>query len=162
MASRTEGDNPAVQRLRLSEWARRQGISRLTAYRMLQAGTLPVPAERTPTGRWFVVVNTESRAAVYARGDSEADADEINEQIASVVGWASSRNLPIYTVIREIADPEQGPLPLLARLLDDQRYTQVLVATPEVVGRRAFELLNAALRRHGRSMVAIDRTASAG
>ena len=150
------GDAGGVQRIRLSEWARRQGISRLTAYRMLQAGTLPVPAERTPTGRWFVLVATESRVAVYARASDEPDDPHkpLDSQISSLVRWASYRNMPIYTVIREVGDPEREPLPLLAKLLGDGNITQILIETPEVVGTASFALLNAALAPHGRAIVA--------
>lgn len=143
-----------VRRIRLSEWARRQGISRLTAYRMLQAGTLPVPSDRTPTGRWFVLVAEESRVAVYARAcQGPDDAEQLNLQIAALTRWASYRNMPVYTVMREIADAT-GPLPMLNRLLSDKFITQILVESPVVVGPQSYELLNAALAPHGRSIVA--------
>ena len=38
----------------LLEWARRNKISRSTAYRRFRDGTLPVPTRRTPTGRIVV------------------------------------------------------------------------------------------------------------
>ncbi len=122
---------------------------------MLQAGTLPVPAERTPTGRWFVLVTDESRVAVYARsGDEPDDPQSLDSQISSLVRWASYRNMPIYTVIREIGDPERDSLPMLAKLLGDRRITQILIETPKIVGTASFALLNAALAPHGRAIVA--------
>ncbi|MGC8720268.1 MAG: IS607 family transposase, partial [Thermodesulforhabdaceae bacterium] len=36
--------------MKLSEWAKRKGISYMTAWRMWKTGKLPVPAEQLPTG----------------------------------------------------------------------------------------------------------------
>jgi hypothetical protein len=43
----------------LLEWARRNGISRATAYRRHNDGTLPVATRRTPTGRIVVDIPPE-------------------------------------------------------------------------------------------------------
>jgi hypothetical protein len=38
-----------ISAMKLSEWARRQGISYLTAYGWFRAGKLPVPARQLPS-----------------------------------------------------------------------------------------------------------------
>jgi putative resolvase len=40
--------------MKLSDWARQQGISYITAWRWFQAGKLPVPARQLPTGTILV------------------------------------------------------------------------------------------------------------
>jgi putative resolvase len=40
--------------MRLSDWARKQGISYLTPWRWFRAGKLPVPARQLPTGTIMV------------------------------------------------------------------------------------------------------------
>ena len=145
-------------RLRLSEWARREGISRITAYRMLRRGILPVPAERSPTGRWYVQVpgSRFGRSVIYARacgGRSQADA--LNDQIALLSEWAANHNRTIFTVVKEIANPLTDPLPRLARLLADIELTEIIIHNPDVVGIGRYQLLVAALASQQRALTAV-------
>ena len=45
-----------IRSMKLSEWARQQGISYLTAWRWFRAGKLPVPARQLPSGAILVDV----------------------------------------------------------------------------------------------------------
>ena len=58
--------------MKLSQWAKEKGISYQTAYRMFQAGTLPVKSEQLPTGTILVfsedVVN-ETKITIESRLD---------------------------------------------------------------------------------------------
>ena len=58
--------------MKLSQWAKEKGISYQTAYRMFQAGTLPVKSEQLPTGTILVspedVVN-ETKTTIESRLD---------------------------------------------------------------------------------------------
>jgi len=47
--------------MKLSEWARREGINLRTAQRMHTRGDLPVPSFTTGTGRIMVIVQGEAR-----------------------------------------------------------------------------------------------------
>jgi predicted site-specific integrase-resolvase len=42
--------------MKLSAWARRNGVQYQTAYRWFRSGTLPVPARKLPTGTILVEV----------------------------------------------------------------------------------------------------------
>ena len=147
-----------ANRLRLSEWARREGISRITAYRMLKRGILPVPAERSPTGRWYVQVpgSRFGRSVIYARTcGGRSQADMLNNQIALLSEWAASHNRSIFTVVKEIANPLTDPLPRLARLLSDIQLTEILIQHPDVVGIGRYQLLVAALAPQQRVLRAV-------
>ena len=146
------------QRVRLSEWARREGISRITAYRMLRKGVLPVPFERSPTGRWYVLLPAEKigRLAVYARGTpGPMRITEINEQMAGLSEWVADRHLSVFTVVHEIGDPELEDLPRLEALLSDRQITHILIERAGVIG-PGFRLLVAALAPQGRSIIIAD------
>ena len=147
-----------LQRVRLSEWARQQGISRLTAYRMLKRGILPVPSERSPTGRWYVLVPLRQigRTAIYARAaPSPRQIDIINNQIAALSEWTAIRHRSVFTVVREIADPFISPMPRLERLLADRQITEIVVDNPAIIGINRFQLLVAALAPQGRIVTAV-------
>lgn len=147
-----------MRRVRLAEWARQEGISRITAYRMLQRGILPVPFERSPTGRWYVLLPAKriGRIAMYARGNlgsTGSPADEINEQISSLSDWATNRRLNVYTVVREIADLRHGTLPRFELLLADEQITHILIDSPDVLGICLYRVVVAALSPQGRSVI---------
>ncbi len=145
-----------VRRIRLSEWARNQGISRITAYRMVQRGILPVPCERSPTGRWYVLVS-EGKSAIYARTKAGPhQTEEINEQVSAVAQWAAFRDVRVFTVVREVADPPAQPMLRLEKLLEDRQITQILVASRDVVGECQYRLIMSALFSQGRTIFAAD------
>ena len=144
--------------MRLSEWSRQQGVSRITAYRMLKKGILPVASERSPTGRWYVLVpgRKENRIVLYARATpGPKQVDQINDQIAVLAEWAALRHRSVFTVVREIANPDSDPMPRLERLLYDQEITEIIVRDLSVIGEQQFRLLNAALASQGRVMTVV-------
>ena len=152
---------PGMQRIRLSEWARSEGIARITAYRMLQRGILPVPTERSPTGRWYVLIPEQQRSGrvvLYARASPGADAaHHLNEQLFALMEWTNANRQRIYATITEMADPHVSTLPKLARLVSDQRISEIVIESPTVVGESKFNLLTAALAPQGRSFLLVNR-----
>ena len=53
--------------MKLSDWARQQGISYITAWRWFQAGKLPVLARQLPTGAILVEApRPEGTTVLYA------------------------------------------------------------------------------------------------
>ncbi len=148
-----------TRRVRLSQWAKEQGISRITAYRMLRRGLLPVPCERSPTGRWYVLLQDQQqgRTAVYARATPGFNQVEIiNRQVAELSEWAAQHRRRIFTVVREIAEPLLGPMPRLSMLLADSQVTDIIVTHPLVLGRGQFQLLSAVLSSQGRGITPIQ------
>lgn len=161
MSDAISGATPAHDgyvRVRLSEWARQEGISRLTAYRMLKRGILPVPSECSPTGRWYVLLPPKrtGRTVIYTRASPGPDrATVINNQVAALSEWMAERRQPVFTVIREIANPYSGSLPRLERLLADRLITEIVIDNPAVVGDLWFHLLVASLSAQGRKITAM-------
>lgn len=144
-----------LRRIRLSQWAAEEGIARITAYRMLRKGILPVPTERSPTGRWYVLVQARrtERMAFYTRATRGPEqALVINNQIAALSEWATSRRRSVHVVAREIATPYVDRMPKLAELLADQRITEIVVENPTVLGNAQYQLLVAALAPQGRAI----------
>jgi putative resolvase len=59
--------------MKLSAWAKANGLAYQTAWRMWRAGKLPIPAEQLPTGTVIVhppKAPTVESVAIYARGSS--------------------------------------------------------------------------------------------
>ena len=148
-------------RIRLSEWARREGIARITAYRMLRRGILPVVSERSPTGRWYVYVpsNRVGRTVIYVRAAPGPDqVASLKRQVESLSKWARHNNRSYFTVVREIANPFTDNLPKFETLVADRHVTEIVIDHPWVVGEFQFRLLVAALASQGRSLSVANGT----
>jgi putative resolvase len=74
--------------MKLSDWARQQGISYITAWRWFQAGKLPVPARQLPTGTILVeALRPEGTTALYARVSSANQKEDQVQRLAQEQGW---------------------------------------------------------------------------
>ena len=150
-------------RIRLSQWAKSEGVSIDTAYRMLRRGLLPVTAEQSPTGRWYVLVSAPraGRLAFYVRASPGRDAaEEINRQLRVLVNWAGPRRLEPFVIVREIADPLVTPLRRLGGLLSDREITTIVIERAQVVGDATLSLLTASLTPQARSIVLVNARAT--
>ena len=71
--------------MKLSAWAKQNGLSYKGAYRMWKAGQLPVPAEQLPTGTILVhppITTTDGGVALYARVSSADQKPDLERQVA--------------------------------------------------------------------------------
>ena len=90
--------------MKLSEWADRQGVHYMTAWRWWKAGKLPVPAYQTPSGSIIVRVadSPPGRAVIYARVSSHDQRLDLDRQIARVTRWAAQEGLQVAEVVAEV------------------------------------------------------------
>ena len=82
--------------MKLSVWAKEQGISYKTAWRWWKAGTMPVPVEQLPSG---TVIVHESKVisggvALYARVSSADQKTDLDRQLARLLEFAIARSWP--------------------------------------------------------------------
>ena len=71
--------------MKLSVWARRQGISYQTAWRWVKDDVMPVPWRQLPTGTILVDASSEKLAggvALYARISSHDQRADLDRQLA--------------------------------------------------------------------------------
>ena len=146
------------RRMKLSEWARREGIHYTTAWRWWRAGKLPVPARQTSTGTILVEVEPRraGRLVVYARVSSHDQRVELDRQVARVTRWATRQGLAVDEVIGEVGSGLNGRRPKLARLLADPTATTIVVEHRDRLARFGVEQLEAALGAQGRMLVVVD------
>ena len=76
--------------MKLSVWAKREGITYQTAWRMFKAGRLPMSAKQYPTGTIIVDERpAEEGVALYARVSSHEQKKDLEAQLgrlAAVIG----------------------------------------------------------------------------
>ena len=146
--------------MKLSEWAKLQGITYKTAWKWFQDGKLPAPAEQMPTGTIIVypVEQSRSKVALYARVSSADQKSDLDRQIARLVLYASEKQLPISQTVTEIGSGINGNRPKLLRVLRDQSINLILVEHRDRLIRFGCEYLEAALSAQGRRLMIVDES----
>jgi putative resolvase len=145
--------------VKLSEWAKKQGISYRTALRWFHNGTLPVEAEQMDTGTIIVQAETvleNKKTALYARVSSSDQKPTLDSQIVRLTQFAVDKKLPIEEVITEIGSAMNGKRPKLLKLLRDQSVKIIVVEHRGRLIRFGFEYLEASLAAQGRSILVVD------
>ena len=110
--------------MKLSDWAKAQGISYQTAWRWFKTGRLPVNATQMPSGTILVVPDAptakQRRAAVYARVSSPEKKGDLERQAVRCIEFCQARGWTVERVVKEVASGMNDSRPKLARLLRDK------------------------------------------
>lgn len=67
--------------MKLSEWARQQGVSYQTAWRWVKDGKMPVPVTQAPSGTWLVAEPAPAVSAVCLRSIADQIAESRTESL---------------------------------------------------------------------------------
>ena len=144
--------------MKLSVWAKSQGISYKTAWRMWKDGRLPVPAEQMATGT--VIVHAESDkmggAALYARVSSADQKNDLDRQLARLTEFAVAQKLTVVDAVKEVGSGLNGHRKGMIRLLHNAEAQTIVVEHRDRLTRFGFEYVEAALAAQGRRIVVIE------
>ena len=146
-------------RVKLSVWAKQNGISFKTAQRWYYAGKMPVPTTKTPTGRIMVCVDepeSPGRTVLYGRVASSDQKGDLVRQIERLRMFAASRGLLNVEIIEEIGSGLNGKRTRLLRLLSDPAVRTIIVEHRDRLGRFGVEYIEAALAAHGRKLLMLE------
>ncbi|MER7842220.1 IS607 family transposase, partial [Streptomyces sp. NPDC096040] len=83
--------------MKLSEWARQQGVSYQTAWRWVKEGKMPVPVSQAPSGTWIVEESktADGRVVAYCRVSSGDQRSDLDRQAIRVLEGANEQGLPV-------------------------------------------------------------------
>jgi putative resolvase len=153
--------------VKLSEWARQQGVSYQTAWRWVKDGKMPVPVRQAPSGTWLVTepapaVSTGSgRVVAYCRVSSADQKADLERQAARVVTGANGLGLAVAEVVTEVGSGLNGRRRKLHRLLSDPQTAVIVVEHRDRLAPSGVEHLEAVLSASGRRLVVLDATETA-
>ena len=143
--------------MRLSEWAKREGVAYITAWRWWNEGKLPVPARKV--GKLILVDVPEpddGRTVVYARVSS---ADQKPTLIGRWRGWSHGRR-PVRRRGRPGGDRGRVRAERQRRkflgLLRDPAVDTIVVEHRDRFARFGAEYVEAALAASGRGLLVVD------
>lgn len=144
--------------MKLSDWARQNGITYKTAWKWWKAGQLPVPARQMPTGT-ILVEASERRdmgAVLYARvtsGDQKADLDR---QVARLATFAAEQGWQVARVVVEVGSGLNGHRRGLLSVLRSSEYGVIVVEHRDRLARFGAEYIEAALAATGRTLAVME------
>jgi putative resolvase len=144
--------------MKLSTWARKQGVSYRTAWRWFKEGKLPVIAEQTKTGTILIKdeITVPNSAAIYARVSSSDQKKDLDQQIARLVLFANKNGLVVAHTITEIGSGLNGHRPKLMKLLTNSNIKIILVEHRDRLMRFGAEYVESALAAQGRKLIVAD------
>jgi putative resolvase len=146
--------------LKLSQYAKQQGISYRTALRWFRAGV--IKGYQAPTGT-IIVTEGESapavqpqKVAIYARVSSPEHRENLERQSARLADYCAAKGYQVAQVVKEVASGVNDSRPKLLALLKDTSVTRIVVGHRDRLTRFGFDYLETLLQAHGRSSEVVN------
>ena len=145
--------------MKLSEWAKLQGVSYRTAWRWFKAGVLPVPVRQLANGTILIEENVPKigSVAIYARVSSSDQKADLDRQVARLVSFANEQGLSVSKTVTEIGSGLNGRRSKLLHLLQDDKIVTILVEHRDRLVRFGSEYLESALSSAHRKLLVMDQ-----
>jgi putative resolvase len=146
--------------MKLSAYAKQQGISYQTAWRMWQRGELP--AHQLPSGTVIVDVPLSppairpQKVAVYARVSSVENRNELDRQAERVAAFCAAKGWHIAKVVTECGSGVDDQRPQFLALLADPTISHIVVEHKDRCSRFGVAYIQTLLKTQGRDLVIIN------
>ncbi len=155
------------KRLKLSEWAKIQGIHYQTAFRWFKAGKLPVPHEVTPTGSIFVLMDPEptnpptpfTTAVIYCRVSNQSRKEELEYQVKRCQDFCATNGLVITHIYKEVASGMNDNRKAFWKMLDSNPTT-IVIENKDRLTRFGFNYISRLLEKLGTKVIVINSCTS--
>ena len=145
--------------MKLSRWAKRNGVPYKTAWKWFKAGILPAPARQLPTGTILVdppAETTTPRAALDARVSPADQKEDLERQLDRLSRYAAEHGLTVGALAKEIGSARNGHRPKLLKILHDPTIGVLVVEHRDRLIRFGFESVEAALAATGRKVLVVE------
>jgi predicted site-specific integrase-resolvase len=139
--------------MKLSDWAKTQGICYRTAYNWFHAGKMPCRAEQLPSGTILVYPDAEVKpankeATVYCRVSTYERKDCLTGQAERCAAFAAANGISVSTVVKEIASGMNDKRPKLMKILTDPPEV-LIVENKDRLTRFGFNYIKTLLNNQG-------------
>ena len=146
--------------MKLSQWAKNNGLCYQTAWNLFKSGKLPVEAQQLSTGTILVKelktsLNDKEKTAIYCRVSNHSRKKEIEYQIDRCKEFCLSNGWPVHSIHKEIASGMNDDRRTLWRMLDSMP-TRIVVENKDRLTRFGFNYLKKLLLRNGCEIVVIN------
>ena len=147
--------------MKLSQFAKRAGVTYKTAWRWYKAGMLD--GYQTPTGTIVVreernLTPTTGRIALYARVSQAYQKDDLERQLERLRNYAAAKGYTVAKEVIEIASGLNDSRPKLAKLLSDPTIGTIIVEHKDRLTRFGFQYICQLLEAQNRRIELIFET----
>ena len=144
--------------MKLSQYAKQQGISYRTALRWFRDGT--IPGYQAPSGTIIVTERQKSQSvekvAIYARVSSSEHRANLERQAERLSQYCTARGYQVAMVVKEIGSGVNDSRPKLLSLLKDSSITRVVVEHRDRLTRFGFHYIDALFAIQGRVIEVVN------
>lgn len=144
--------------MKLSQYAKQQGISYRTALRWFRAGA--IPGYQAPSGTIIVTetkpVQTIQKVAIYARVSSSEHRGNLERQAERLVQYCTARGYQVHQVVKDVASGVNDSRPKLLTLLKDTSITLIVVEYRDRLTRFGFRYIETLLATQGRAIEVVN------
>ena len=146
--------------MKLSVYAKQQGISYQTAWRMWQRGDLP--AHQLPSGTVIVDVPPApqvvrpQKVAVYARVSSAENRKNLEGQAERVAAFCAAKGWQVARVVKECGSGVNDQRPQFLALLADTSISHIVVEHKDRCSRFGVAYIQTLLTAQGRELVIVN------
>lgn len=147
--------------MKLSVWAKKNGISYMTAWRWFRDGKLPVKATQTKTGTVLIeevqeIKSQISKAIIYCRVSTYQKKDDLNRQLERCIKFCETKGWEIQKSYKEIASGMNDNRKMLNEILNNVPNILV-VEHKDRLTRFGFNYLETLLSKLGCQVCVINR-----
>jgi putative resolvase len=145
--------------MKLSQYARQQGISYSTALRWWHQGV--IRGYQAPSGTIIVEADSKQarapeRVVIYARVTSLEHKENLERQVERLMQYCTVRGYQVAQVVKEMASGVNDSRPKLLALLKDRQATRIVVEHKDRLTRCGFRYLETLLEIQGRTIEVVN------
>lgn len=146
--------------MKLSDYAKKVGISYRTAWRWYKSGV--ITGYQQPTGTIIINLpetnqNPNKVVAIYCRVSDNGSKDNLERQAERLTQYATARGYTIYKVVKEIGSGLDDNRKQLSKLLKDDKYNILLAEHPDRVARFGLNYLKILLNKLGKELEIVNQ-----
>jgi len=145
--------------MKLSQFAKQQGISSSTALRWWKAGA--IRGYQAPSGTIIVealgsVPRPEERVAIYARVSEASHPENLERQAERLTQYCTVRGYQVVKLVKEGGSGVNDSRPQLLSLLRDPLITRLVVEHQDRLTRFGFRFIETLLEVQGRTIEVVN------
>ncbi len=148
--------------MKLSNWARKIGISYRRAWQMWKDGKLP-NAKQLPTGTIVILDDEVNKpmvssnvAAIYARVSSHENRDNLEKQAERLKEYAIAKGYQIKHIVKEVGSGVNDARPKLIALLNKHDYKVLVVEHKDRLTRFGFNFIKLLCERDSKVIEVVN------
>lgn len=146
--------------MKLSAWAKKNGLDYKTAYRLFRSGKFPYPTEQLPTGTILVheLPTPTKNAVLYAYVSSMNQKTDLSRQLQRLRDFASAKGITVQEEVTEMGLGLNGHRNKLIKILLNPSISIIIVEHRDRLARFGAEYIIASLSASHRQIIIANNT----